>query len=122
MNKRREEHKESRSPLTWPGILERIESISTDPAQFIIKHAALLLLVAFLGLAYIWMNNKAQSTYMEINALETELEEMKWEYTSRKADFMYKSKQSEVAKKSEKIGLKELTKPALKIDVAVNEH
>jgi len=80
------------------------------------------LLIAFLGLTYIWINNKAQSTYLEMQTLERELEELKWEYTSRRAEFMYKSKQTEVAEKSEKIGLKELTKPAMKVDVVTNEH
>lgn len=126
MNKRRahkkENNKESRASLTWPGLLSKIESISSNPADFITKHAFLLLLIAFLALTYIWVNNNAQATYREINQLEKELEEMKWEYTSRKAEFMFKSKQSEVAKKTENIGLEELIEPALKIDIVSNEH
>lgn len=126
MNKRREHKKvksnESRTPLTWPGLLTKMESVSSDPAEFITKHVLLLLLIAFLALSYIWINNNAQATYREINQMERDLEKMKWEYTSRKAEFMYKSKQTEVAKKGEKIGLEELVEPALKIDIVSNEH
>jgi len=126
VSKRREhkkqKNKESRTALTWPGLLAKMETVSSDPADFITKHALLLLLIAFLALSYIWINNNAQATYREINQLEKNLEEMKWEYTSRKAEFMYKSKQSEVAKKGEKIGLEELIEPALKIDFVSNEY
>ena len=35
------------------------------------------------------------------------MEDLRADYTTLKADFMYESKQSEVAKRAEKLGLKE---------------
>ena len=58
----------------------------------------------------------------EIDKLNKEVKELSWEYKSLKADLMFKSKLTEVAKKVDTLGIKELTEPPNKIVVSNNEH
>ena len=47
--------------------------------------------------------------------MKTELKEVRWNFMATKSDLMYKSKQTEVAKAVEGMGLKEITSPPKKI-------
>ena len=50
-----------------------------------------------------------------IDKLTKEVTELGYEYKSLKADLMFRSKQTEVAKKVDTLGLKELVEPPKKI-------
>ena len=66
-----------------------------------------ILFLAFLCLLYIGNRHYAEKKIRDINHLETEVEDLRADYTTLKADFMYESKQSEVAKRAAELGLKE---------------
>ena len=50
------------------------------------------------------------------------IDKLSWEYKSLKADLMFKSKMTEVAKKVDTLGLKELIEPPKKIVITNNEY
>lgn len=81
------------------------------PARYI-PHA---LFLTALGIFYIGNNHWAEKTIRKIDRMQTEVEELRADYTSLKADYMFASKQSEVARKVNKIGLKESYTPPNKI-------
>lgn len=74
--------------------------------------------VAFLSLlAILYISNTfyAEKTIRKINTLTNELKELKAESITARSDRMFKSKQSEVAKEADKIGLKESVEPPVKL-------
>lgn len=66
-----------------------------------------ILFLACLCLIYIGNRHYAEKKVRSINRLEIEVEDLRADYTTLKADFMFESKQSEVAKRAKKLGLKE---------------
>ena len=71
------------------------------------KYFLHVLFVTCLGLIYIGNTHMADRMSREEALLKKEVEDLRADYTTLKADYMYESKQSEVAKKVEKFGLKE---------------
>lgn len=70
-----------------------------------------------LGLFYIGNNHYAEKTIRKISQLEGQVEDMRANYTTLKADYMFASKQSEVARRVKKLGLQESETPPYKITV-----
>jgi hypothetical protein len=66
-----------------------------------------ILFMAFLCLLYIGNRHYAEKKIRTINALEIQVEDLRADYTTLKADFMFESKQSEVSRRAEKLGLME---------------
>jgi hypothetical protein len=64
----------------------------------------------------------AMKNIRKIDKLSKEVKELSWEYKSLKADLMFKSKLTEVAKKVDTLGIKELVAPPKKIVVSNDEH
>ena len=77
-----------------------------------------VLYVCFLGIVYIGNNHYAERTIRNIDKLQVEVENLRADYTTLKADYMFDSKQSEVSKKVAGMGLKESLQPPYKIVVA----
>lgn len=80
-----------------------------------------LIFLCVLGMVYIANSHMAQKNIRNIDGLSKEVKELSWEYKSLKADLMFKSKLTEVAKKVDTLGIKELIEPPKKI-VVNNEH
>jgi hypothetical protein len=83
------------------------------PVQYLPK----ILFVIALGLIYISNTHYAEKTVRRISAMQAEVEDLRADYTTLKADLMFASKQSEVARKVSVIGLKESLKPPYKVVV-----
>ena len=81
-----------------------------------------LLFISFLCMLYIANSHMAMKNIRDIDKLGKEVKELSWEYKSLKADLMFKSKLTEVAKKVDTLGIKELTEPPKKIIMTSNEH
>ncbi|TDO23101.1 FtsL-like putative cell division protein [Pedobacter duraquae] len=81
-----------------------------------------LLFISFLCMLYIANSHMAMKNIRDIDKLGKEVKELSWEYKSLKADLMFKSKLTEVAKKVDTLGIKELTEPPKKIMMTSNEH
>ncbi|WP_426328080.1 FtsL-like putative cell division protein [Pedobacter sp. R-06] len=81
-----------------------------------------LCFLAFLGMIYIANSHFAVNNVRQIDKLNKEVKELRWEYKSLKADLMFKSKLTEVAKKVDTLGIKELIEPPKKIIVKSDEY
>lgn len=75
--------------------------------------------LAMLAVLYIYNGHYADKTIRKINRTAKEVKELKYEYIAVKSKVMYQSKQSELVKVVEPLGLKELTQsPAVLKDSA----
>jgi len=81
-----------------------------------------LIFLCVLSMIYIANSHMAVKSIRSIDQLNKEVKELSWEYKSLKADLMFKSKLTEVAKKVDTLGIKELTEPPKKIVVSSHEH
>jgi hypothetical protein len=74
-----------------------------------------IIYVVFLGMIYIANRHFAEKNIREIDKLTREVKEQTWDYKTLKSDLMLKSTQSELAKRADTLGLKELIEPPKKI-------
>jgi hypothetical protein len=74
-----------------------------------------VLFLMTLGILYIGNGHHAENTIRKITEAQKQLEDLRADYHTLKADYMFDSKQSEVASKVKKSGLRESSKPPLKI-------
>lgn len=81
-----------------------------------------LIFLSVLCMLYIANSHMAVKNVRSIDKLNKEVKELSWEYKSLKADLMFKSKLTEVAKKVDTLGIKELTAPPKKIVINSNEY
>lgn len=70
-----------------------------------------------IGLVYIGVTHSAERMIREYDHLKQEVDDLRTDYTTLKADYMYSSKQSEVAKRVKKLDLVESHQPPFKITV-----
>jgi hypothetical protein len=98
----------------------RLRSLFDDglPARYI-PH---VLFLTLLGIVYIGNNHWAERMIRRADTLAEEVEELRADYTSLKAEYMFASKQSEVAKKVKSIGLKESLDPPYKLEIDLSEY
>ncbi len=76
--------------------------------QSIVKQVPFFLFLALLAVVYIFNGHYADNTIRKINRTAKEVKELKYEYIAVKSKVMYQSKQSELVKAVEPLGLKEL--------------
>ncbi|MEJ5992807.1 FtsL-like putative cell division protein [Pedobacter sp. Du54] len=76
-----------------------------------------LVFLCVLGMIYIGNSHMAITNIRNIDKLKKEVTELGYEYKSLKAELMFKSKLTEVAKKVDTLGIKELIEPPKKIMV-----
>jgi hypothetical protein len=88
------------------------------PVQYLPK----ILFVMLLGLIYISNTHYAEKTTRAIDRAQTEVEDLRADYTTLKADVMVASKQSEVARRVKELGLKESLRPPFKVVVDEDEY
>jgi len=90
--------------------------------RWIVKNLPYFLFLAVLAIVYIANGHYADNTVRNINKVNRELKELQYEYKFLKSEVMFRSKQSEMAKAVEPLGLKELrTPPAVLVDSTGNE-
>jgi hypothetical protein len=90
--------------------------------RWIVKNLPFFLFLAVLAIVYIANGHYADNTVRNINKVNRELKELQFEYKTLKSEVMFRSKQSELAKAVQPLGLKELTvPPAVLVDSTVNE-
>jgi hypothetical protein len=106
----------------FAGLERRLKLENYFEEGFPIQYLPKILFVLFLGLIYISNTHYAEKTVRKINSIQAEVEDLRADYTTLKADLMYASKQSEVAKKVEALKLKESLTPPFKIEVEEGEY
>lgn len=101
--------------FTW---LDRFIPMDEALAQVIhVRFLPQILFICTLCVIYIGSRHYAEKKIRAISALETQVEDMRADFTTLKADYKYASKQSEVAKKAKALGLEESEKSPYKIIV-----
>ena len=77
--------------------------------QSFVRQVPFFLFLAVLAVVYIYNGHYADKTIRSINKTAKEVKELQWEYKTVKSEVMFQSKQSELVKAVEPLGLKELT-------------
>jgi len=103
-------------------IENRIKLESYFEEGFPVKYLPKILFIMLLGILYISNTHYAEKTVRKINAIQADVEDLRADYTTLKADLMFASKQSEVARKVKDIGLKESLSPPFKIAIKEGEY
>jgi hypothetical protein len=80
--------------------------------QWVVRNIPYFLFLSVLAVLYIYNGHFSDNTIKSINKTSRELKEAQYEYKSLKSEVMFRSKQSELAKAVEPLGLKELMQPA----------
>jgi hypothetical protein len=112
----------SRPSGMFTGIEKKLKLESYFEEGFPVQYVPKILFVMILGLLYIGNTHYAEKTVRKINSVQSEVEDLRADYTTLKSDLMFASKQSEVAKKVRIYGLKESLTPPNKIVVEKGEY
>ena len=83
--------------------------------RWIVKNIPFYFFTAALAIIYIANGHYADKTIRKINVTEKNLKEMEYEFKTVKRDVIFRSKESELAKAVEPLGLKPLLVPPLRI-------
>ncbi|MDQ2862390.1 MAG: FtsL-like putative cell division protein [Bacteroidota bacterium] len=83
--------------------------------RWLVKGIPFYLFAAALAIIYIANGHYADKTIRKINATAKHLKEMEYEFKTIKRDVIFRSKESELAKAVEPLGLKELVVPPVKL-------
>jgi hypothetical protein len=86
-----------------------------------LKYLPFVLFLAFLSLCYIANGYYAQAKDRQIDKLNSELGELRTQFVIAKSKLMFLSKESEVAKATSNMGIKEAVIPPNKIIVTDNK-
>src|SRR5688572_12394485 len=76
--------------------------------QSIVKQVPFFLFLTILAVLYIYNGHYADKTIRNINQTAREVRELQFEYKDVKSEVMFRSKQTELVKAVEELGLKEL--------------
>ncbi|MBT1704147.1 FtsL-like putative cell division protein [Chryseosolibacter indicus] len=112
----------SRGVSVFSGIEKHLKLESYFEEGFPVQYLPKIFFVMILGLIYIGNTHYAEKTVRKINEMQAEVEDLRADYTTLKADLMFGSKQSEVARKVSVYGLKESLIPPYKIVVDKGEY
>jgi hypothetical protein len=104
-------HKPSRK--NW--LYESLDISRWVHHQTVIRNLPFIFFIAIIGIVYIANAHYAEKNVREIDQIEKQLNELRWEYMTTKSQLEFISKQSEVAKMVAPGGLKELREPPKKI-------
>jgi cell division protein FtsL len=87
-------------------------------AKWLVHYVPFALFLGVLGLVYIANGHYADTTIRQISDAGREMKQLQYEYKTLQAEWMYRSKESELARVVETIGLKKTTEPPVKIKVS----
>lgn len=90
--------------------------------KWIVINIPFYLFVAALTIIYIANGHYADKTIRKINSTAKHLKEMEYEYKTIKRDVIFRSKESELAKAVEALGLKELLIPPVRLIDTLNKE
>lgn len=114
------ENQKGKSFFGWLSGLIKRDSILDE--NFPVRYLPKVVFAVLIGVIYVWNSHYAERKVREINKLETEVEDLRADVTTLEADYMFSSKQSEVARKVKVIGLEESKEPPYKIVADESEY
>ncbi|MEO6133803.1 MAG: FtsL-like putative cell division protein [Ginsengibacter sp.] len=83
--------------------------------KWIVTNIPFYFFLAGLAIVYIANGHYADKVARKINKIEKEIKEMEYDYKTVKRDVIFRSKESELAKAVEPLGLKQLLIPPVRI-------
>ena len=86
-------------------------------AELVFKNLPFVLFLSFMAMIYIANAHYSEKKVRQIQKLQSELKQQRWQYMSLKSELMYDSKRSEVIKAVKPLGLKTNKKRPIKIVV-----
>jgi cell division protein FtsL len=89
--------------------------------RWIVQNIPYFLFLSALAVVYIYNGHYADKTIRNINKVNKDLKELQYEYKTLKSEVMFRSKQSEMAKAVEPLGLKELMMPPIVLTDSTSE-
>jgi Bacteriodetes cell division protein (FtsL-like) len=101
----------------FSGLEKKLKLESYFEEGFPVQYLPKILFVVFLSLIYISNTHYAEKATRQIDRAQSEVEDLRADYTTLKSDVMFASKQSEVARRVKALGLKESLNPPFKIVV-----
>jgi hypothetical protein len=90
--------------------------------RWIVKNIPFYFFIAAMAIIYIANGHYADKTMRKINDTEKDLKEMEYEFKTVKQEVIFRSKESELAKAVEPLGLKPLTAPPIRIIDTLHEN
>lgn len=87
-----------------------------------VRYIPHILFVTSLGIVYIGNIHYAEKNIRLLERLKHEVDEMRSEYTTLKAEYMHDSKQSAVAERVDSLGLYESSVPPYKVKMKLEEE
>lgn len=112
----------SNGTSVFSGLEKKLKLESYFEEGFPVQHLPKIIFAMALGLFYIGNTHYAEKTVRKINHVQTEVEDLRADYTTMKSDLMFASKQSEVARKVKQFGLSESLNPPFKVVVEKGEY
>lgn len=109
-------------PSLFSGLEKKLKLESYFESGFPVMYLPKILFAVLLSMLYISNTHYAEKATRRIDKMQTEVEDLRADYTTLKADIMYASKQSEVARRVKEIGLKESLNPPFKVVVDRSEY
>lgn len=106
----------------FSGLEKKLKLESYFEEGFPVQYLPKVLFAVMLSLLYISNTHYAEKTTRKIDKMRSEVEDLRADYTTLKADIMYASKQSEVARRVKALGLQESLNPPFKIVVDESEY
>lgn len=86
-------------------------------AGWMVRYVPFALFLALLAVLYIANGHYADTTLRQLERTRQEVKQLQYEYKTLQAELMYRSKESELAKAVEAMGLKPLTEPPVQITI-----
>lgn len=106
----------------FSGLEKKLKLEAYFEEGFPVQYLPRIIFFFVLALAYISNTHYADKATREVNRLQSEVEDLRADYTTLKADVMYASKQSEVARRVRPLGLEESMVPPFKVVVDKGEY
>jgi hypothetical protein len=121
-----EEEVEEKRERTGKGLFSAMEGLASSSALFKeglpVKYVPYVFYVSVFLIGYIWNAHTSDKLIRKIEKMKVEVNDLRADYTTLKAELMYKTKQSEVAKEVNSIGLEESMVPPQKINLEDIEY
>ena len=114
--------KQSKGNGLFGWLSRRLKTDSVMGKELPVRHLPKVAFAVLLGVVYVWNTHYAERALRKIDKLETEVEDLRADVTTMEADYMYSSKQSEVAKRVKDLGLEESKEPPYKIVADEGEY
>lgn len=118
---RREKNRKWRVKLN--NVLDRTLNLDPIITQGLsTSYIPYILYLAALGVFYVGNTHYAEKVVREINQLENKVENLRADYATLKVDYMFFSKQSEIAKRAQEINLVESNGKVQKLSIKKGEY